>query len=112
MNVMQNLTTIPAPRQQSTITPEITEALKTLRSADWRLEAEYFHLDLESRFELAEELRSTLDDLDDRQADVIARVAEDLDSEDFSEWETRCDAASRVRTVIHSIEREVTADAF
>ena len=104
---MQNLTTNP-PNSQSQIMPEIAEALKTLRAADFRLEAEYFALDWESRCELAEELRAALDDLNDAQADVIARVAEDLDDEveDFSQWGTRADAASRVRTVIRSLERE------
>ena len=95
-------------RQQSTITPEIHDTLKTLRAADFRLEAKYFALDWESRLELAEELRATLDDLDERQADVTGRVASNLESEleDFSAWETRAGAASRVRTVIRSLERE------
>ena len=103
-----NPITVPVARQHQPVTPEIAETLKTLRAADWRLEAEYFAFDWESRLELAEELRSTLDDLGDAQADVIARVAEDLHSEleDFSEWETRADAASRVRRVIRSLERE------
>jgi hypothetical protein len=59
-------------------TPEIREALRTLRSSEFRLEADYFHLDVESRFELAAELRATLDDLTDPQADEVARVINDL----------------------------------
>jgi hypothetical protein len=93
---------------QSPITPEIGEALKTARQAEFRLEAEYFALDWESRLELAEELYALCADLDDAQADAIGRVAADLESEleDFSTWETRCDAAARVRAVIRSLERE------
>lgn len=95
------------------MTPEIRDALRTLRAADFWLEAEYYHLnDWDSRLELAEELRGTLDGLTDEQADVIACVCEDLDdeTEDFSEWDTRADAARRVRTVIRSITKEVTAN--
>jgi hypothetical protein len=114
---MQNLTHIPTnnqPRISGAVTPEIAEAMRTLRAADFRLESEYHAFgDWESRIELADGLRATLDDLDERQADVIARVADDLDSEleDFSEWDTRCDAARRVRTVIRSVEKGVAADA-
>lgn len=102
------------PISTPTAAPEIHEAMQTLRAADFRLEAEYFAFDWEARLELAEELRGTLNDLDERQADVLARVAEDLDDEceDFSQWETRSEAAARVRTVIRSIEKkEVTANA-
>lgn len=103
-----NLTTLPADRQ-SQILSEIAETLRTLRAADFRLESEYHPFgDWESRLELAEELRATLGDLDDRLADVIVRVAADLEceAEDFSQWKTRADAARRVRTVINSIDRE------
>ena len=105
---MQTNLTTNAVTVKGNVTPEIHEALKTLRQADWRLEAEYFAFDWDARLELAEELRATLDDLDDRQADVIASVAEDLDdeAEDFSTWETRSDAASRVRTVIRSLKEK------
>jgi DNA-binding transcriptional regulator GbsR (MarR family) len=108
---MQNLTHTPTNNQakvSGAVTPEIAEALRMLRASEFRLEAEYFHLDIESRFELAADLRATLDDLDDRQADEIARVAADLEdeSEDFSEWETRADASARIRRVVRSIESE------
>jgi hypothetical protein len=110
---MQTNTIPVTPARQHSITPETRETLRTLRAAAFRLEADYFSLDWESRLELAEGLRSTLDDLDAAQADVIAHVAEDLDDEfeDFSLWETRADAARRVRLVITSIEQEVRADA-
>ena len=113
---MQNLTpnrTDNQPRVSGQVTPEIAEAL---RRSTFQLEAEYFPMDWESREELAEELRATLDDLDDAEADVIARVAEDLsdETEDFSSWDTRSDAARRVRLVIRSLEpepKEVCANA-
>lgn len=107
-----NLTHIPAASQPIS-TPEIHDALKTLRCADFRLEAEYYHLDFEAREELAAELFAACDDLTDEQADVIGRVASDLqdESEDFSAWDTRTDAAARVRTVINSIAREVQVNA-
>lgn len=103
-----NLIPVAAARQHQPVTPEIDDALKTAWHIKFRLEAEYFALDWESRLELAEELYALCDDLTDEQADVIARVASDLESdfEDFSRWETRADAASRVRTVIRSLERE------
>jgi hypothetical protein len=107
-----NLTHVSATRQQQ-ITPEIADAIKTARSAEWRLEAEYFHMDWESRLEMAEELRRLSDDLDDRLADVALRVADDLDdeAEDFSEWETRADASRRVRQIVRALEREVPSRA-
>src|SRR4051812_24999943 len=99
-----NLRPVPASRQ-SKITPEIAEALKTARAAEFRLEAEYFAFDWESRLELADELRSILDELPEELADITARVADDLDSEgeDFSEWETRSDAAARMRRVARAL---------
>ena len=114
---MQNLTpnrTDNQPRVSGQVTPEIAEAL---RRSTFQLEAEYFPMDWESREELAEELRATLDELGDAEADVIARVAEDLsdESEDFSTWETRTDAARRVRLVIRSLTstgKEATANVF
>lgn len=104
-----NINPVPAARQHQPITPETHAALRTLRAANFQLESEYHPFgDWESRLELAAELRATLDDLSDAQADVIACVAEDLDdeAEDFSQWETRAGAASRVRTVIRSLERK------
>jgi hypothetical protein len=113
-----NLTTVPASRQQS-ITPEIAEALKTLRAADFRLEQTYFPFgDWESRLELAEELRDILDDLPtDELADMTAAVVRDLESEgeDFGDWPVRCDAAQRLRRVMRHLEsdgEEVGADVF
>jgi hypothetical protein len=109
-----------APAAQHTFnaaeSPEVYEALRTARAFEFRLEAEFYHLDWESRLELADELRALTDILDDEQADVIARVASDLEdeSEDFSAWATRADAARRVRQVIRSLEssrQEVTANA-
>ncbi|MFL6285721.1 MAG: hypothetical protein ACJ74Q_21495 [Pyrinomonadaceae bacterium] len=114
---MQNLTHIHTnnqPRVFGHVTPEIAEALRTLKAADWRLEAEYFSLDIESRFEFAEELRATLDALDDNHVDELARVIgdlEDIDGEDFTSWDTRTDAAERIRRVIRSVEKGATADA-
>lgn len=107
-----NLTLV-TPQNQSQITPEIHEALKTARHIDFRLEAEYFALDWESRLELADELRQLTDDLTDELTDVAVRVAEDLESEaeDFSAWETRSDAARRVRQIVRVLESEVRADA-
>jgi hypothetical protein len=104
-----NLIPVAVARQHNHVTPENHEALKTLRAADFRLEAEFYALDIEGRFELAEELRATFDDLGDAQVDELARVVndlEDISGEDFSQWETRAAAASRVRTVIRSLERE------
>lgn len=66
---MQNPNTITSTAQvtiSGSVPPEIREALRTLRAASFRLEAEYYSLDWESRIELAGELRSTLDD---READ-------------------------------------------
>jgi hypothetical protein len=37
-----NTNPVPVTRQQSPVTPEIAEALKTLRAADFRLEQTYF----------------------------------------------------------------------
>jgi hypothetical protein len=107
---------VPAARQ-SQITPEIADALKTLRAADFRLEQTYFPFgDWESRLELAEELREILDDLPtDQLADMTAAVVRDLESEgeDFGDWTIRCDAAERLRRVARCLEaREVTADVF
>jgi hypothetical protein len=87
--------------------PEVYEALRTLHASEFRLEAEYYHLDAEGRFELADELRATLDDLGDAQVDELARVIddlEDLSSADFSTWDVRCDASARIRRVVRSIE--------
>jgi hypothetical protein len=106
---MQNPSTIPTnnqPRVFGPVSPEISEALRTLKASEFRLEAEFYALDLESRLEFADELRATLDDLSDAEADEIARVASDLEdeSEDFSTWETRTDASARIRRVVRSIE--------
>jgi len=105
---MQTHTNPDSAHRQPQIAPDLAEALKTARAAEFRLEAEYFALDWEGRLELAEELYALCNDLDDAQADVVARVASDLESEleDFSTWETRCDAAARVRAVIRSLEKE------
>jgi hypothetical protein len=103
---MQNVIDFPASRQSQS-TPEIREAIRTLRSTDWNLEAEYFHLDWASRLELADELRGVLDELPtDEQADVVAGVVRDLESdfEDFSDWTTRCEAAERLRRVVRQLE--------
>jgi erythromycin esterase-like protein len=116
---MQNLSHVPTknqPRVFGPVSPEISEALRTLKASEFRLEAEFYALDLESRLELADELRATLDDLSDAEADEIARVASDLEdeSEDFSTWETRCDASARIRRVVRSLEsnkQEVTVNA-
>ncbi len=108
-----NLTLV-TPKNQP-VSPEIAEAIKTARSAAWRLEAEYFHLDLESRLELAEELAALCNDLDDDQlADITAGVARDLDdeTEDFSDWTVRCDAAERMRRVARALESAPTADVY
>lgn len=116
---MQNPNTIRRdnqPRVFGPVSPEISEALRTLKASEFRLEAEFYALDLESRLEFADELRATLDDLGDAEADEIARVASDLEdeSEDFSSWDTRCDASARIRRVVRSIEsnrQEVTVNA-
>lgn len=102
-------------RQQS-ITPEIADALKTASAVSFNLSAEYFNLDWESREELARELWALGDRLDDdRLADVAFAVARDLEdeSEDFSAWETRSDAARRVSQIARSLSpaQEVTANA-
>jgi hypothetical protein len=108
---MQNPSTIHTdnqPRIVGPVSPEIAEALRTLKASEFMLEAEYYALDLESRLEFADELRATLDDLSDAEADEIARVASGLEdeSEDFSRWETRCDASARIRRVVRSIESQ------
>lgn len=113
---MQNLSHVSTDNQPRVIGPMSPEIAEALRRSEFTLEAEYFPMDWESREELADDLRSMLDELDDPQADVIARGVEDLgdEGEDFSEWETRTDAARRVRCVIRSIEsnrQEVTANA-
>jgi hypothetical protein len=109
-----NPNAVPASRQQQ-ITPEIAEAIKTARSASWRLEAEYFSLDWESRLELADELRAMLDELPDEAADIAAGVARDLDdeTEDFSDWEVRSEASERMMRVARALEstQEVRANA-
>jgi hypothetical protein len=112
---MQNLLQQPAARQ-SQFTPEIHEALKTLRAADFRLEQTYFPFgDWESRLELAEELRAILDELpSDELADMTAAVVRDLESEgeDFGDWTIRCDAAERLRRVARHLEaKEVPSRA-
>ena len=106
---MQNPSTIRRdnqPRISGAVTPEIADALHTLKASEFRLEAEYYALDFESRFELADKLRATLDELSDAEADEIARVASDLEdeSEDFSTWDARTDASARIRRVMRSIE--------
>jgi hypothetical protein len=102
-----NPITVPAARQ-SQITPEIAEALKTLRAADFRLEQTYFPFgDWESRLEMAEELRGILDELpSDELADMTAVVVRDLESEgeDFGDWTVRCNAAERLRRVTRHLE--------
>jgi erythromycin esterase-like protein len=114
---MQNPSTIPTnnqPRVFGHVTPEIHEALRTLKASEFRLEAEFYSLDIESRFEFAEELRTTLDALDDNHVDELARVIddlEDIDGADFTSWDERTDAAARIRRVIRSVEKEVTANA-
>lgn len=121
--MQENLSPDAGTRQpQHHITPEIAEALRTLRTNDFRLESEY-HLfgDWESRLEVAEELRALLDDLGDSQVDELAHVINDLEdeSEDFSMWETRCHAAARIRRVMRDLKgndetetEEVTVDVF
>ena len=107
---MQNPSTIPTnnqPRVFGPVSPEISEALRTLKASEFRLEAEYFSLDIESRFEFAEDLRTTLDTLDDNHVDELARVIDDLEDiggADFSSWDERCDAAARIRRVVRSLE--------
>jgi erythromycin esterase-like protein len=114
---MQNPSTIRTdnqPRVFGHVTPEIHEALRTLKASEFRLEAEFYSLDIESRFEFAEDLRTTLDVLDDNHVDELARVIndlEDIDGADFSSWDERTDAAARIRRVIRSVEKEVTANA-
>jgi hypothetical protein len=113
---MQNLSYVPTdnqPRIVGAVSPEIREAIHTLRAADFQLESEFHPFDWESRLELADELRETLDELSDAQADEVARVAADLEdeSEDFSTWDARTDASARIRRVVRSIEQEVTANA-
>jgi hypothetical protein len=107
MNVMQNLTPGSVSRQLH-VTPEIAEAIRTARSASWRLEAEYFAFDWEARLELAEGLREMLDELPEDLADVTAIVVADLESdhEDFSDWTTRSDASRRMLSVAHALERQ------
>ena len=107
-----NLTLV-TPQNQSQFTPEIAEALKTSRHIEFRLEAEYFSLDLESREELAAELYALTNELPDHLADVAARVAQDLqdETEDFSAWDTRSDASRRVRQIVRGLESEVRAHA-
>lgn len=117
---MQNPSTI-TPNNQPRIvgagSPEIAEALRTLKASEFRLEAEFYALDIESRFEFAEDLRTTLDVLDDNHVDELARVIgdlEDIGGADFSSWDERTDAAARIRRVVRSIESgngEVTANA-
>ena len=111
---MQNLNHVPATRQSLT-PPEVRDAIRTLRAADFRLESENHLFDWESRLEMADELRAVLDDLpSDELADITAGVVRDLDDEleDFSEWPTRCEAAGRLRRVARALEaREVAANA-
>jgi hypothetical protein len=103
----QNLTTSTVTVKGAT-TPEIRDAIRTARSASWRLEADYFAFDWEARLELAEELREMLDELPDDLVDVAARVASDLESEleDFSDWDTRSDASRRILGVAHALEHQ------
>ncbi|MFL6283549.1 MAG: hypothetical protein ACJ74Q_10460 [Pyrinomonadaceae bacterium] len=102
------------PRIVGSVTPEIADALRTLKASEFRMEAEFYSLDIESRFEFAEELRTTLDDLADSHVDELARVIDDLEDiggADFSSWDERTDAAARIRRVIRSVEKGVTANA-
>lgn len=109
---MQNPSTIHTdnqPRVFGHVTPEIADALRTLKASEFRLEAEFYSLDIEGRFEFAEELRATLDALDDNHVDELARVIDDLEDiggADFTSWDTRTDAAARVRRVVRSIESD------
>jgi hypothetical protein len=104
---MQTNSSLVSGSRQQSITPEIAEALKTLRSNDFRLESEFHPFgDWESRLEMAEELRALLDDLEEAQADEVARIAANLEDEatDFSTWDTRTDAAERMRRVVRALE--------
>lgn len=112
-----NTIPVPAASQRQHSTPEIREALRTLRAADFRLEQDYFPFgDWESRLEMADELRCVLDDLpSDELADITAGVVRDLESEgeDFGDWTIRCDAAERLRRVARALEaEEVRVDVF
>lgn len=63
---------------------------------------------------LSRSRRTTLDSLDDNHVDELARVIndlEDIDGADFSSRDERTDAAARIRRVIRSVEKEVTANA-
>jgi erythromycin esterase-like protein len=114
---MQNLSqvsTVNQPRVFGSVSPEIADALRTLKASEFRLEAEFYSLDIESRFEFAEEFRTTLDTLDDNHVDELARVIddlEDIDGADFSSWGERTDAAARIRRVIRSVEKGATTNA-
>ncbi|MFL6282745.1 MAG: hypothetical protein ACJ74Q_06215 [Pyrinomonadaceae bacterium] len=75
--------------------PEVYEALRTLRASEFRLEAEFYTLD-------------------DNHVDELARVIDDLEDiggADFSSWDERTDVAARIRRVIRSVEKGVTASA-
>jgi hypothetical protein len=110
MNVMQNLLQQSTVRQ-SQISPEIHEALRTIRAAEHRLERETFIFDIEARLEMAAELADTLAELPDELADATGRVilALDDETETFEDWGTRCDAAARLRGVVRGLESEVRA---
>lgn len=115
---MQNLTPVSTDNQatfDASTSPEVYEATRiTLRASAFRLDSEYHPFgDWESRLELAEELRGTLDDLSDSQVDEVARVINTLEdeSEDVSSWDERIELSKRIRRVARSIEKEVTVNA-
>jgi hypothetical protein len=96
--------------------PEVYEALRTARAAEFRLESEYHIFDWEARLELAADLRDLTEELPDELAAVASGVAEALESDaaNFSDWETRAYAAERCRVIVRGLEsnrREVTANA-
>jgi hypothetical protein len=115
---MQNPTTFPLNNQpafDAKTSIEVYEAVRTtLRASAFRLESEYHAFgDWESRLELAEELRETLDDLSDAQVDEVARVINTLEdeSEEVSSWDERTDLSERIRRVAQSVEKEARTNA-
>lgn len=108
---MQNLSYVSTdnqPRVFGQMSPEIAEAVRTFRASAFQLESEYHPFgDWESRLELAEELRATLDDLTDEQVDEVARVIGTLEdeTEEVYSWDERIELSNRIRRVARSIEK-------
>src|SRR2546423_11445177 len=91
-----------------TISPEIRDALRTARHVEFRLEAEYYALDWESRLELAAEVREIAAASEGRTRQLAEAVEFVLESElyDLSDWDERTDAAALTRVLVADLNRQ------